>query len=60
MEPFKPGVCIFVTCEGKWNENSLTISGMVSRPVAKTIALGGVATGNINANEEQTVAGIIR
>ena len=38
----------------------LTISGIVSLPVAKTIAFGGVATGNMNANEAQTVAGTIR
>ena len=29
-------------------------------PYANTMALGGVATGNINANEAETVQGIIR
>ncbi len=40
--------------------NVLTMSGIASLPVANTIALGGVATGNMNANEEHTVAGSIR
>ena len=35
------------------------ISEMVTQPLPKTIALGGVATGNINANEADKVAGII-
>ena len=38
----------------------LTISGMLRYPVEKTIALGGVATGNMNANEQDIVAEIIR
>lgn len=38
----------------------LTISGIVRYPWEKTIALGGVATGNIKANEQATAAEIIR
>ena len=38
----------------------LTISITVNLPVEKTIALGGVATGSIKANDAQTVAGIIK
>ena len=41
-------------------KNTLTMSLTVNLPVPKTIAFGGVATGNINANEAQTVAGIIK
>lgn len=36
------------------------ISGIVRYPVEKTIAFGGVATGNMNAKEHATVADIIR
>ena len=42
------------------NINFVTMSGIFSLPVAKTIAFGGVATGSMNAKEEQIVAGIIR
>lgn len=37
-----------------------TISGIVRYPVENTIAFGGVATGNIKANEQATVADIMR
>ena len=36
------------------------MSATVNRPVPNTIALGGVATGNMNANETHVVAGIIK
>lgn len=36
------------------------MSLILIRPVPKTIAFGGVATGNMNANEAHTVAGIIK
>ena len=36
------------------------MSATVNRPVPNTIALGGVATGNMNAKETHVVAGIIK
>ena len=33
------------------------IAGMVTHPLPKTMALGGVATGNMNANDAERVAG---
>ena len=33
------------------------IAGMVTHPLPNTIALGGVATGSINANDAESVAG---
>ena len=39
---------------------TLAISEVWIRLVAKTIALGGVATGNIKAKEQDIVAGTIR
>lgn len=41
------------------NMPALTISEMVIRPLPNTIALGGVATGIINAQDAAIVAGII-
>ena len=38
----------------------LTISITEIWPLANAMALGGVATGSINANEQATVAGIMR
>ena len=38
----------------------LTMSVTLILPVPKTMALGGVATGNIKAKEAHTAAGIIR
>ena len=35
------------------------IAGIVTHPLPKTIALGGVATGSINANDAESVAGNI-
>jgi len=35
------------------------IVGMVTHPLPNTMALGGVATGNINANDAESVAGSI-
>ncbi len=44
----------------KFNPNPvLTICGMVICPVEKTMALGGVATGSINAQEAEIAAGAI-
>ena len=37
----------------------LTIAEIFNFPEPKTIAFGGVATGSINANEHDIVAGII-
>ena len=36
------------------------IFGMLTQPLPKTIAFGGVATGNISANEAANVAGTIK
>ena len=33
------------------------IAGMVTHPLPNTMALGGVATGNMNANDAERVAG---
>ena len=38
----------------------ITMSVILRYPVEKTIALGGVATGNINAKEQAMVAVIIK
>ena len=38
---------------------TLAISAILIRPLPKTIALGGVATGIINAQDAESVAGII-
>ena len=38
---------------------TLAMSLILNLPVPNMMALGGVATGNINANEHETVAGII-
>jgi hypothetical protein len=35
------------------------ISGIVTHPLPNTMAFGGVATGNINANDAERVAGNI-
>ena len=35
------------------------ISGIVTHPLPKTMAFGGVATGNIRANDAERVAGSI-
>ena len=45
-------------CRGHVGE--LTMSLTLRRPPEKTMALGGVATGNMKAKEQETVAGIIR
>ena len=43
-----------------FNKNPfLTISGIFKKPEPKTIAFGGVATGNINAHEADTEAATI-
>ena len=39
---------------------ALIISGIVSLPEPKTIALGGVATGNMNAQLAANTTGIVR
>lgn len=39
---------------------AVTISGMVTNPVLKTMALGGVATGRQKANDVATAVEIIR
>ena len=33
------------------------IAGIVTQPLPNTMAFGGVATGNINANDAESVAG---
>ena len=38
---------------------TFAISEILSFPVAKTIAFGGVEIGNINASDDEIVAGII-
>jgi hypothetical protein len=39
---------------------NVTIFGILTYPVENTMALGGVATGSMNANEHATAAVIIR
>ena len=39
---------------------NITMSGMERKPVEKTMAFGGVATGNMKAKEHAMVAEIIR
>ena len=39
---------------------NITMSGIFNLPVANTMAFGGVATGIMKANEQQTAAGIMR
>ena len=39
---------------------AFAISAILTRPLPKIIAFGGVATGNIKAQEAESVAGIIR
>ena len=41
------------------NRPALTISPILTRPLPNTMALGGVATGIINAHDAESVAGII-
>lgn len=47
-------------CAHKTEFTKRTISLIVITPVANTRAFGGVATGNINANEAEAVTGSIR
>ncbi len=41
------------------NSPFLAIWGILTHPLPKTIAFGGVATGIMNANEAESVAGTI-